>query len=134
MYNVLIVLIVIAAILLAIIVLIQESKGGGLASGFAASNAIMGVRRTTDLIEKTTWGLAIAIVVLSVISVHLLPSQNAEASVVMKQGATTSLPSVPTGNGNAAAPVSGTQQAPAQSTPAAQQQAPAQGQGAPAGN
>ena len=66
MYNVLIVLIVIAAILMTLIVLIQESKGGGLASGFAASNSIMGVRRTTDLIEKTTWGLAIAIAILSV--------------------------------------------------------------------
>ena len=65
MYNILIVLIVIAAILMALIVLIQESKGGGLASGFASSNAIMGVRRTTDIIEKVTWGLAIAIVVLA---------------------------------------------------------------------
>ena len=73
MYNILIVLIVIAAILMALIVLIQESKGGGLASGFASSNAIMGVRRTTDIIEKVTWGLAIAIVVLSVASSYCLP-------------------------------------------------------------
>lgn len=92
MYNVVIVLIVIAAILLTLIVLIQESKGGGLASGFAASNSIMGVRRTTDIIEKTTWGLAVAIVILSVASAYLVP-QAPKASVIMQQE--TSVPSVP---------------------------------------
>ena len=64
MYTVLIVLIVILAILMCFIVLIQESKGGGLASSFSASNQIMGVRKTTDVIEKLTWGLAAAMVVL----------------------------------------------------------------------
>ena len=46
MYTVLIILAVIAGILLTLVVLIQESKGGGLASGFSASNAIMGVRKS----------------------------------------------------------------------------------------
>ena len=44
--------------------LIQNSKGGGLASNFASSNQIMGVRKTTDVLEKTTWGLAAFIMVL----------------------------------------------------------------------
>ncbi len=111
MYNILIVLIVIAAILLALIVLIQESKGGGLASGFAGSNAIMGVRRTTDIIEKTTWGLAIFIVVLSVASSYFVP-QGQDVSVVMKPG--TTLPSLPAQQSPVQnAPVSGQQQAPA---------------------
>ena len=48
MYTVLVVLIVILAILMCLVVLIQESKGGGLASSFSASNQIMGVRKTTD--------------------------------------------------------------------------------------
>ena len=56
MYTVLVVLIVILAILMCLVVLIQESKGGGLASSFSASNQIMGVRKTTDVIEKVTWG------------------------------------------------------------------------------
>ena len=60
MYTVLVVLIVILAILMCLVVLIQESKGGGLASSFSASNQIMGVRKTTDVIEKVTWGLAAA--------------------------------------------------------------------------
>lgn len=123
MYNVLIVLIIIAAILLAIIVLIQESKGGGLASGFSASNAIMGVRRTTDLIEKATWGLAIAVVVLSVISTYVMPAQTAETSVVMKSGALPSMPATPVAGGTGANQQSAPAQAPA--TGAAQPTAPA---------
>ena len=62
--QILIILIIIASIALGFVVLIQDSKGGGLASNFAGSNQIMGVRKTTDLIEKVTWGLAIAILVL----------------------------------------------------------------------
>ncbi len=58
------ILIIIASVALGFFVLIQESKGGGLASNFASSNQIMGVRKTTDMVEKITWGLAIAIMVL----------------------------------------------------------------------
>ncbi|HCD78001.1 MAG TPA: preprotein translocase subunit SecG, partial [Prevotella sp.] len=58
MYTLFLILIVLAAVLMIGIVLIQESKGGGLASNFSSSNQIMGVRKTTDFIEKATWGLA----------------------------------------------------------------------------
>ena len=56
MYLLLIGLIVLAALLMCFVVLIQNSKGGGLASSFASSNQIMGVHKTTDFIEKLTWG------------------------------------------------------------------------------
>lgn len=62
------VLIIIASILIILVVLVQNSKGGGLSSTFAASNQIMGVRKTTDFLEKATWGLAIALVVLCLAS------------------------------------------------------------------
>lgn len=68
MYYFIIVLIVLAALALILAVLVQKSKGSGLASGFASSNQIMGVRKTTDVVEKATWGLAITIVVLSLAS------------------------------------------------------------------
>lgn len=61
------ILIILTSIALGFFVLIQESKGGGLASNFAGSNQIMGVRKTTDLVEKITWGLAIAIMVLCLV-------------------------------------------------------------------
>ena len=60
------VLIVLAAILMIGTVLVQKSKGGGLASSFSSSNQIMGVRKTTDFLEKLTWGLAVTMIVLSV--------------------------------------------------------------------
>ena len=66
MYTLFVILIVIVALFMIGIVLIQESKGGGLSTGFSSGNAMLGVRKTTDFIEKTTWGLAAAMVVLSV--------------------------------------------------------------------
>ena len=68
MYLLSVVLIVIASILMCFIVLIQNSKGGGLASGFASSNQIMGVRKTTDFLEKATWSLAAFMVVISIVA------------------------------------------------------------------
>lgn len=60
MYTALTVFIILIGALLSLVVLVQNSKGGGLAAGFSTSNQVMGVRRTTDLLEKLTWGLAIA--------------------------------------------------------------------------
>lgn len=65
------ILILITAILLALIVLVQNSKGGGLAAGFQSSNQIMGVRKTTDFLEKATWGLAFVMILLSIVVVGI---------------------------------------------------------------
>ncbi|MDR0733343.1 MAG: preprotein translocase subunit SecG [Dysgonamonadaceae bacterium] len=66
MYTFITILIVILSMALIFFVVIQNSKGGGLAAGFSSSNQIMGVRRTTDFLEKATATLAISIVVLSI--------------------------------------------------------------------
>ncbi len=68
MYGLIIGLTIFAAILLILVVLVQKPKGGGLASQFSSSNLAFGVKRTSDFIEKATWGLAIAIIVLSMSS------------------------------------------------------------------
>ena len=73
MYAFIIALIIIASILLIGVVLIQKSKGGGLASGFASGNQMMGVRKTTDFLEKSTWTLAIVLVVLCLASSLSIP-------------------------------------------------------------
>jgi preprotein translocase subunit SecG len=67
MLALIVTLISITAILLVLVVLAQNSKGGGLASQFGGSGAsqLMGVKRTTDLLEKITWGLALGLVILS---------------------------------------------------------------------
>ena len=54
MYLLITILMLVASVLMCGIVLIQNSKGGGLASGFSSSNAIMGVRKTADFLEKLT--------------------------------------------------------------------------------
>lgn len=82
MYNLLVILAVIVAVLLTFIVLIQESKGGGLASSFSASNNIMGVRKTTDVVEKATWTLAACIVVLSIATSYVTPQASDSATLV----------------------------------------------------
>lgn len=72
MYTIIVILVVLASILMCAIVFIQESKGGGLASGFSSGNSMLGVRKTTDVVEKTTWSLAGIMVVLCVLSVFFL--------------------------------------------------------------
>ncbi len=76
MYTLFVSLIIIASVLMIIIVLIQESKGGGLSSNFSSSNQIMGVRKTTDIVEKATWGLAAAMVVFSILCSYVAPQAN----------------------------------------------------------
>lgn len=86
MYLLLTILMLLASVLMCFIVLIQNSKGGGLASGFSSSNQIMGVRKTTDFLEKTTWTLAAAMVVFSIVAAYALPSGTAGSQdVIMEQ-------------------------------------------------
>ena len=82
MYTLFVILIVIAAILMIGIVLIQESKGGGLSSSFAGYNQVAGVRKTTDFIEKATWALAAAMVIISVVCAWVAPTATADSSVM----------------------------------------------------
>lgn len=76
LFTTLVVLIVLAGILLILVVLLQNGKGDGLASNFVAGNQTFGVRQTADLLEKVTWYLVAAIVVLSVVSSFTTSSKN----------------------------------------------------------
>ncbi|MCB0410301.1 MAG: preprotein translocase subunit SecG [Flavobacteriales bacterium] len=67
------VLVIVVCVLLLLIVLIQNPKGG-LDSAFSTNNQVMGVRKTADFLEKATWTLGIALVVLSIASAALKPS------------------------------------------------------------
>ena len=100
-YTLFVVLIVLVAIMM---IFIEESKGGGLASNFSSTNSIMGVRKTTDIIEKLTWGLAGAMVVISIVCAYVAPQAAGESSVM--EGATqeqTALPAMPGASKDAAA-------------------------------
>jgi len=79
MYLLISILTVIISIVLVFFVVIQNSKGGGLAAGFSSSNQVMGVRKTTDFLEKATWSLAGAIVVFSLAATFFMPGKTAAA-------------------------------------------------------
>ena len=85
MYTLLTILIVILAAVLVLIVLVQNSKGGGLASSFSSSNQIMGVSKTTDFLEKTTWTLMAAIVVLSIFATAAIPQEAEKKSTQLTE-------------------------------------------------
>lgn len=80
MYTVITVLIIIVCVLLVLVILVQNSKGGGLASGFASSNQVMGVKKTSDFIEKLTWGLSLCLVVLCLAASFALPTKEARVT------------------------------------------------------
>ena len=80
-YIFIMVLILITSVLLSLVVLVQNSKGGGLASNFAGSNQYMGVRKTADFLEKTTWYLAVFLLVLTLASIFVIPRGDVNTAV-----------------------------------------------------
>jgi preprotein translocase subunit SecG len=76
MYTAITILIILTCVLLVLVVLVQNPKGGGISTGIIGSNQVMGVKKTTDFIEKLTWGLALSLVVLCLIAGMTLPSNN----------------------------------------------------------
>ncbi|MBP5257242.1 MAG: preprotein translocase subunit SecG [Prevotella sp.] len=139
LYSLFLGLIIIASLLMIGIVLIQESKGGGLSSNFSSSNQFMGVRKTTDFVEKATWTLAAAMVVCSIACAWVAPKASGTESVMESAPAQSStanpnnLPSnfgtpqqaAPAKDAKAPAADAKTEAAPKAEAPAADAKAPA---------
>jgi preprotein translocase subunit SecG len=85
-YFIIAVLVFVVCVLMVLVVLVQNSKGGGLASNFSSSNQYMGVRKTADFLEKTTWTLAIALLVLSLVSSIAIPKKEKPNTDQTEQG------------------------------------------------
>ena len=124
MYTSIVILAVLASILMCLIVLVQESKGGGLAADYSSFNQMAGAPKTTNFIEKATWGLAVVMIVLSVFSVAFLPKSGAADSVIMQQA--TEQKATNPGNVPGMAQPSATEQAPAQAPAASAPATPEQ--------
>ena len=98
------VLVIIVCVLLALIVLIQNPKGG-LNSAFSTNNQVMGVRKTTDFLEKATWTMGIALVLLSIWSAAFSNSsttsddETGAQSKMTEQIDAKAMPSAPMNNG-----------------------------------
>ena len=81
MYVAISVFILIVSALMMLVVLVQNSKGGGLVSNLSSSNQILGVRKTTDFLEKATWTLAVVLVLLCLVSSLSIPKNGVGTSV-----------------------------------------------------
>ena len=86
MYTIFAILIIICCVLLVLVVLVQNPKGGGLSSTFGGGgNQMLGVKKTSDFLEKATWTLAISLISLSLLSNFAIPRENTEDSESIMQ-------------------------------------------------
>ncbi|MBX2932568.1 MAG: preprotein translocase subunit SecG [Chitinophagaceae bacterium] len=77
MMIIFVILVVIASVALGFIVLVQNPKGGGLAGNIGSfGNQFMGVKQTTDVLEKGTWTFAGVIALLAILSTLLFKNAN----------------------------------------------------------
>jgi preprotein translocase subunit SecG len=75
------VLVIIASVVLGLIVLIQNPKGGGLSASLGGfSNQLMGVKQTTDVLEKGTWAFAAIVGILCLVSPAFIPKDGSKSS------------------------------------------------------
>jgi len=96
-----VILIVLACVFLAFIILVQNPKGGGLAGNVAGfSNQFMGVKQTTDILEKGTWVLAIVVVLLSLFSTIFIPKAGNVQTRDIRPNATSQPINLPAQSGN----------------------------------
>lgn len=70
MVTALTIVIALVCVLLMGVVLIQNPKGGGIDSTFGGTgaNQMLGAAKSTDFIEKLTWGLAITLFILCIVT------------------------------------------------------------------
>ncbi|MFZ6000663.1 MAG: preprotein translocase subunit SecG [Bacteroidota bacterium] len=87
MYTLFISLAIFSAVLLVLVVLAQNAKGGGLSSQFGGSGAsnLIGVKKTGDLLERLTWGFAIAIMVFSLATNFIDPRGAAGSDEILQR-------------------------------------------------
>jgi preprotein translocase subunit SecG len=78
-----VILIVLACVILGFFVLVQNPKGGGLSGTIGGfSNQFMGVKQTTDVLEKGTWVFAVIVAVLCICSVLFVPKASSGPSLL----------------------------------------------------
>jgi preprotein translocase subunit SecG len=109
------ILVIVACFFQILIVLVQNSKGGGLAANFTSAGQTMGVRKTADFLEKSTWTLAVSILLLCVVATASIPrGGDKQKSRLQQQIENTvdpnAIPTLPTATPPAATPQTTTPQ------------------------
>lgn len=84
MVTALTILIALNGLLLMLIVLIQNPKGGGVDSTFGGqgANQMLGAARSSDFVEKLTWGLAISMFVLAIVTAIIVTNSGGSADTL----------------------------------------------------
>ncbi len=73
------ILILLASVIIGFFILVQNPKGGGLSGSIAGfSTQFMGVKQTTDVLEKGTWVLAVVIALLCLFSPAFISNTGSE--------------------------------------------------------
>src|ERR1700748_2576868 len=81
-----VILIILACAILGLIILVQNPKGGGLAGNVGGfSNQLMGVKQTTDVLEKGTWVMALVVALLCLMSAVFVPKSSGNSQRVIEQ-------------------------------------------------
>lgn len=80
------ILVILASAILGFIILVQSPKGGGLAGNVGGlSNQFMGVKQTTDLLEKGTWTFALIIALLCLFSAVFIPASTGKTNTLLDE-------------------------------------------------
>ncbi|PLX33448.1 MAG: preprotein translocase subunit SecG [Ignavibacteria bacterium] len=92
MFTVLMLIIILISILITVTILMQNPKGGGLSSAFGGASggmgSMLGVRHASDILAKTTWGLAITLTILIfAVNMFFLPSEGTQESIIQRNAA-----------------------------------------------
>ncbi|WP_411893611.1 preprotein translocase subunit SecG [Winogradskyella sp. A2] len=93
-FSIFLVLIVIVAFLLVVVIMVQNPKGGGLSSSFGGGGTqqLGGVKKTGDFLDKSTWFLATALIVLILASNLTMESNTTVESKALDTTEDTNLP------------------------------------------
>ncbi|RYG05985.1 MAG: preprotein translocase subunit SecG [Chitinophagaceae bacterium] len=81
------ILVILVSVIIGFFILVQNPKGGGLAGNIAGFNSqFMGVKQTTDVLEKGTWVMAALIALLCIFSAFFIPKTAASGGGEMRGG------------------------------------------------
>ncbi|MFM9988194.1 preprotein translocase subunit SecG [Flavobacterium sp.] len=95
-FTIFLVLITIVCFLLIVVIMVQNPKGGGLSSSISGSTQMGGVQKTTDFLDKSTWYLGAALIVLILMSSLSFNGGNSDTGSKIIDDSAVTAPAIPT--------------------------------------
>lgn len=106
-FTIFLIFIVIVAFCLVVVIMVQNPKGGGLSSSFGGGGTqqVGGVKQTGDFLDKATWFLATALILLILASNLTIDSGGTIESKALDADDTTTMPATTPATDNSATPI-----------------------------